>query len=141
MARKRDVNVTPETGRQPISLRLRPGLRDRVWGVALAENRSLNEMVNVLIERGLDADRHNSLIYGSVPGFAVARALLTAAEAAVVKYGADQGLWLYDLENFDRAAGAIRQTLDTLRPVPETQEALAEVEAARKRHLQLVKHG
>jgi hypothetical protein len=122
--------------RQAISLRLKSGLRDRVWGVALREGKSLNEMVNDLLERGLDADRIKELIAGSVAGFAVARALLAAAEAAVVKYKADGGLWLYDVENFDRAVVAINRVLETLRPVQEVQDAIFTVEAERRRHVQ-----
>jgi hypothetical protein len=130
----------PPYVRQPISLRLRPGLRDRIWAAAAKENKtSLNEMVNDLLERGLDADQRQTETYGSVAGAAVARTLISAVEAVVAKHGADQGLWLYDPENFDRATNAINQVLEILRP--ETQTALAEVEAARKRHLELVKHG
>jgi hypothetical protein len=144
MPKRRDVTITPETGqippyvRQPISLRLRPGLRDRIWGAATREGKSLNEMVNDLLERGLELERRETDVFGSVAGAAVARTLLSSVEAVVAKYGADQGLWLYDPENFDRAVNAIQQVLEILRP--ETQTALAEVEEARKRHLRLVKH-
>jgi hypothetical protein len=142
---RHDVTVTPQTGhvavRQPVTLRLRDGQRDLVHAKARVEGKSLNEMVCDLLDRGLAYDRHQADIFGSIPGFAVARVLMTAAEAAVVKYGADQGLWMYDIENFDRAADAIRRMLEVLRPAPETQEALAQVEEARKQHLRLVKGG
>jgi hypothetical protein len=134
----RTITGQTEADRQPISLRLRPGLRDRVWATATIEGKSLNAIVNDLIERGLTRPDD---MFGSLNGYNVARALLAAAEAAVTKYGAEQGLWLYDPENFDRAAAAMRQMLETLRPVPEAQEALAEIEEARKRHLHLVKGG
>jgi hypothetical protein len=115
----------PPVERQPVSFRLRAGLRDQAKEAALREGKSLSEMINDLLERGLDADRPLYDVFGSPAGFAVARALLAQAEAVAVKSGADQGLWLHDVEIFDRVAEAIGRTLETLRPVPEAQAAQA----------------
>jgi hypothetical protein len=135
------VTSTRKAERQPISLRLRAGQRDRVWEIARKEGKSFNEAVCDLVDSGIGADRQLANIFGSAGGFAFARALVTAAEAITGKYGMNQGVWLYDIENFDRAAAAIHHMLDVLRPVPETQEAMVEIEAARQRHLRLVGRG
>jgi hypothetical protein len=130
--------------KQPISMRLRAGLRDRVWVKATAEGKSLNEMVNDLLERGLEADRQQAQIFGSVAGFNVARALLAAAEASVVKEGGDQGVWLYEPEAFNRASAAIMSMLDMLRPAqeaPSAVAALAEIDRVRKLHDRGARHG
>lgn len=143
MAGRRETAPTKAKGsaRQPISLRLRPGLRDRLWGATLAEGKTLNETANVLLERGLDANRPLEQVFGSVAGYNVARALLAAGEAVAVRRGSDGGLWLYEPETFDEVAAAIVQMLNTLRPsreqdAPAAIEALAELDAARKRHAQ-----
>jgi hypothetical protein len=137
MAERRDFTADTQTGRarvpQPVSLRFRPGLRDQVHVVAAAEGKSLTEAVNDLIERGLTADQRLADVFGSPAGFAVARALLAAAEAAALQQGADQGRWLLDPEHFSTAAAALCSALDSLRPRPEVQSALAEIERSRKR--------
>jgi hypothetical protein len=144
MAKRQDFTAEPATGhmtlprqepgsteRQPITGRLRPGLRDRMWQQAFAERRSLNTMLNELIERGLAADRAHADIFGSPAGFAVARALIAAAEATATR-GDAGGEWIYDAEKFDRAAAAITQMLTNLRPTPAAQEALDAVAEARR---------
>jgi hypothetical protein len=118
--------------RQPVSVRLEPGLRDAVWGAAMMEGKSLNDMLNVLLKRGLEANRYQAEIFGSAAGFATARALISAAEAATLRHGGDQGFWLHDLEAFRLARGAINRVLDTMEPDPAVREALAVVEESRR---------
>jgi hypothetical protein len=132
----RTITGATEKDRQPISLRLRPGLRDRVWAAANKEMRSLNDTANTLIERGLDRPE---TVFGSVNGYTVARLLINAADAAVAQYGAQQGQWVCDPKNFDRAVVAINKALELLRPVPEAQaEARAEIAAAQQQYLRMM---
>ena len=112
---------------QPISLRLHAGQRDRIWGLASIEGRTLNDMVCGLLDLAMmRADEG----FGSYQGHVVARALLAAAEAAVVRHGADKGMWLYDPGFFELARVAMNQVLDVLDPTgsPELHEHLAELD-------------
>jgi hypothetical protein len=118
--------------RQPVSIRFEPGLRDRVWNAAVMENKSLNDMVNILIKRGLEANRYQGEIFGSAAGFAVAKALINAAEVSVLRQGGNQGFWLYDREAFKQARVAMNRVLDTMEPDPAVREALAVVEEGRR---------
>ena len=94
---------------QPISLRLHAGQRDRIWGLASIEGRTLNDMVCGLLDLAMmRADEG----FGSYQGHVVARALLAAAEAAVVRHGADKGMWLYDPGFFELARVAMNQVLE-----------------------------
>jgi hypothetical protein len=117
--------------KRQLNLRVDGRIYDMVCGVALREGRTMNAAAAELIRRGHDAERELRNVFGSVAGYAVARALLAAAEAAVAKSHAGEGLWLHNADFFDQAAAAIVRTLDTLRP-GEVQEALAAVEAARR---------
>jgi hypothetical protein len=112
---------------QPISLRLHAGQRDRIWGLANAEGRSLNDMVCNLLDRGM---MRGDEAFGSHSGFTIARALLSAAEAAVARHGADKGISLYDPGFLQLARTAINQVLDVLDPTgsPELHEHLAELD-------------
>ena len=58
-----------------ISLRLHAGQRDRIWALANAEGRSLNDMVCDLLDRGM---MRGDEAFGSHQGFTIARALLAA---------------------------------------------------------------
>jgi hypothetical protein len=122
---KADFTAETKTGRarlpQPVTLRFHPGLRDRVHERKAREGKSFTEMVNLLVERGLDADRPLVDAFGSPAGFAAAKALINAAEATA---GPD---WLRDEAAYRRATEAIRQTLAVLRP-GETRAALALIE-------------
>jgi hypothetical protein len=118
--------------KRQLNLRVDGRIYDMVWGVASREGRTMNAAAAELIRRGHDAERELKNVFGSVAGYAVARALLAAAEAAVAKNGADGGMWLHHVDFFDQAATAIVRTLDTLRP-GEVQEALAAVAVARQR--------
>jgi len=131
MQNETEAQGTP--ARKPISLRLRPGLSGRVHGAAAAEGRSFNDMFNVLLERGLESERQVTVAFGSPAALAVARALIGAAEAAAVREGADQGLWLYEPVNFQLAVDAMNKMLEAIRPRPEAQEVLDEIAEARKR--------
>jgi len=68
--------------------------------------------------------------FGSYQGHVIARALLSAAEAAVARHGADKGMWLYDPGFFQLARAAMDQVLDMLDPTgsPELHEHLAELD-------------
>jgi len=123
MAREKMLRLRP----QPISLRLHAGQRDRIWGLAQIEGRTLNDMVCGLLDLAMmRADEG----FGSYQGHVVARALLAAAEAAVARHGADKGMWLYDPGFFQLARAAIDQVLDLLDPTgnPQLHEHLAELD-------------
>jgi hypothetical protein len=89
-----------------VSLRLHPGLKERVSRAA-REEADFNEMINVLLERGLKADDRLSDVFGSPAGLAVARALMSAAAAAT------------------RDSGDAEAERDRERPVVDTQIAPA----------------
>jgi hypothetical protein len=124
------------TSKQQVNVRLRPGVRDRIAGRAMVHGVSQNTVINDLLEAGFNAEKPMTETFGSQATYAVMRACASAAEAVATRQGADRGLWLWDPENFDLAVAAIMRTLETIRPVPAVQEALAEIEAARKRHAQ-----
>ena len=113
--------------KQSISLRLHAGQRDRIWGLANAEGRSLNDMVCDLLDRGM---MRGDEAFGSHQGFTIARALLSAAEAAVARHGADKGMWLYNPEFFELAKTAMIQILEMLDPAKSSglSEHLAELD-------------
>jgi hypothetical protein len=125
------------SNKEQVNVRLRPGLRNRIQGKMLASpGSSQNAVINQLIEDGLNAEKPMQLAFGSQAAFHVMRACATAAEAVAARQGADNGLWLWDPENFDLAAAAIMRTLETIRPGSAVPEALAKVEEARQHHAQ-----
>ena len=129
MAREKMLRPRP----QPISLRLHAGQRDRIWGLADMEGRTLNDMVCSLLDLGMMRGDES---FGSYQGYKLACALFTAAEAAAAKHGADRGMWLYQPDFFQVARAAMNQVLDMIDPAGsvELKEAVVEVEQARKRH-------
>jgi hypothetical protein len=130
----------PPFERQPVSLRLRSGLRDKARAAALREGRSLTEQINILLERGLDADRRMEEMFGSYEGAAVARAVISAAEIAVARHNAEHsdGAWIHDAEAYAVASRAIVRALEMLAPAPEMVEAQAALEEARRRHTRTI---
>jgi hypothetical protein len=134
MSEKQHVTTAPEIGalpipdRETVTFRLRKGLRARLRNAAAAEGRTMNEAANSLLEKGLRADQHLAETFGSTAVFALARALMTTAEAAVTPYGGGGGRWIFDSKQFDRAAAAINQLLRTLRPESHLREAIVQLE-------------
>jgi hypothetical protein len=84
-----------------------------------------------LVDRGLEADRHQAEAFGSVRGATVARALLAAAELSAIHDDAIEGRWLDDPVDFSQAVEAMQRVLEGLRPISERGKAAPD--AYRKR--------
>jgi hypothetical protein len=117
---------TPKAKRQAVSLRFHAGLRDQVAGIADRENYTLNEAINVLVKRGIEAERWATLAFGSQPGLALGRSIIAAAETATVRHDGHGGKWFYLPDIYEIAAAAMKHTIDMWHPdVREHQEHLA----------------
>ena len=121
-----------------MSLRLRPELREMVKAVADRQGSSINETMNMLVERGLNAERRYQDTFGSENGFNVARAIIAAAEAATCSEGGDNGLWLNPGVDgqpalFHKAATAMKKVIDLFAPAaPEVEAARAGITRSRR---------
>jgi hypothetical protein len=136
MTRERDAEQAGATTRAPkrrqLNLRIDEQTYEVIRGIADAQGKTLNAAVIEMTRRLHEADQRLAEVFGSVGGFAMARALVAAAEAAAAAEGAEGGRWVQDAKSYDLAAAAVMQTLQVLRP-GKLRAALARVEAPRQR--------
>jgi hypothetical protein len=132
MASEQAGGATRATRARQLNIRVDEDTYDRIIAVVSTEGRTQNGAIAELIRRGYEADLRFGDVFGSVAGFALARALVTAAEAATAGRGADRGRWLQDQEAYETAAAAMTQLLHLLKP-GVLRQAAARIEDAQQR--------